>query len=102
MKIKVTRKDGSPIIGRKKSLAFTIVDNLDKLGKASEKDHCINEISDEEWSVTYQSSEMEESNDMLEFVFQIEDYQKTLEPVNIIYWKDDIIEDTKFFTVERL
>lgn len=38
MKIKVTRKDGSPIIGRKKSLAFTIVDNLDKLGKASEKD----------------------------------------------------------------
>ena len=102
MKIKVTRKDGSPIIGRKKSLAFTIVDNLDKLGKASEKDYCINEISDEEWSVTYQSSEMEESNDMLEFVFQIEDYQKTLEPVNIIYWKDDIIEDSKFFTVERL
>ena len=45
---------------------------------------------------------MEESNDMLEFVFQIEDYQKTLEPVNIIYWKDDIIEDTRFFTVERL
>lgn len=102
MKIKVTRKDGSPIIGRKKSLAFTIVDNLDKLGKASEKVYCINEISDEEWSVTYQSSEMEESNDMLEFVFQIEDYQKTLEPVNIIYWKDDIIEDTRFFTVERL
>lgn len=102
MKIKVTRKDGSPIIGRKKSLAFTITDNLDKLGKASEKDFCISEISDEEWSVVYQSSEMEESNDMLEFVFQIEDYQKTLEPVNIIYWKDDIIEDTKFFTVERL
>lgn len=102
MKIKVTRKDGSPIIGRKKSLAFTITDNLDKLGKASEKDFCISEIFDEEWSVVYQSSEMEESNDMLEFVFQIEDYQKTLEPVNIIYWKDDIIEDTKFFTVERL
>lgn len=102
MKIKVTRKDGSPIIGRKKSLAFTITDNLDKLGKASEKDYCISEISDEEWSVVYQSSEMEESNDMLEFVFQIEDYQKTLEPVNIIYWKDDIIEDSKFFTVERL
>ena len=102
MKIKVTRKDGSPIIGRKKSLAFTITDNLDKLGKASEKYFCISEISNEEWSVTYQSSEMEESNDMLEFVFQIEDYQKTLEPVNIIYWKDDIIEDTKFFTVERL
>ena len=102
MKIKVTRKDGSPIIGRKKSLAFTITDNLDKLGKASEKDYCINEISDEEWAVTYQSSEMEESNDMIEFVFQIEDYQKTLEPVNIIYWQDDIIEDNKFFTVERL
>lgn len=102
MKIKVTRKDGLPIIGRKKSLAFTITDNLEKLGKASEKDFCISEISNEEWSVTYQSSEMEESNDMLEFVFQIEDYQKTLEPVNIIYWKDDIIEDTKFFTVERL
>lgn len=102
MKIKVTRKDGSPIIGRKKSLAFTITDNLDKLGKASEKDFCISEMSDEEWSVVYQSSEMEESNDMLEFVFQIEDYQKTLEPVNIIYWEDDIIEDTKFFTVERL
>lgn len=102
MKIKVTRKDGSPIIGRKKSLAFTITDNLDKLGKASEKDFCISEMSDEEWSIVYQNSEMEESNDMLEFVFQIEDYQKTLEPVNIIYWEDDIIEDTKFFTVERL
>lgn len=102
MKIKVTRKDGSPIIGRKKSLTFTISNDLEQLSKASEKYYCINEISDEEWSVTYQSSEMEESNDMLEFVFQIEDYQKTLEPVNIIYWEDDIIEDSKFFTIERL
>lgn len=35
MKIKVTRKDGSPIIGRKKSLTFTISNDLEQLSKAS-------------------------------------------------------------------
>lgn len=37
MKIKVTRKDGLPIIGRKKSLTFTISRDLEQLSKASEK-----------------------------------------------------------------
>lgn len=44
MKIKVTRKDGSPIIGRKKSLTFTISNDLEQLSKASEKKYCINDI----------------------------------------------------------
>lgn len=48
MKIKVTRKDGSPIIGRKKSLAFTISSDLEQLSKASEKTYCINEINSDE------------------------------------------------------
>lgn len=44
MKIKVTRKDGSPIIGRKKSLTFTISNDLEQLSKASEKKYCINDM----------------------------------------------------------
>lgn len=102
MKIKVTRKDGLPIIGRKKSLTFTISRDLEQLSKASEKTFCINDINSDEWSVSYINDEMEKNNELIEFVFSIEDYNKTLEEVNVIYWKDDIIEDTRFFTVERL
>lgn len=69
MKIKVTRKDGSPIIGRKKSLAFTISSDLEQLSKASEKTYCINEINSDEWSVSYINDEMEKNNEIIEFVF---------------------------------
>ena len=93
MKIKVTRKDGSPIIGRKKSLAFTISSDLEQLSKASEKTYCINEINSAEWAVSYITDEMEKNNEIIEFVFSIEDYNKTLDEVKVIYWKNDIIED---------
>lgn len=93
MKIKVTRKDGLPIIGRKKSLTFTISRDLEQLSKASKKTFCINDINSDEWSVSYINDEMEKNNELIEFVFSIEDYNKTLEEVNVIYWKNDIIED---------
>lgn len=93
MKIKVTRKDSSPIIGKKKSLSFTISSDLEQLSKASEKMYCINEINSDEWSVSYINDEMEKNNEIIEFVFSIEDYNKTLDEVKAIYWKNDIIED---------
>lgn len=99
MKIKVTRKDGSLIIGRKKSLAFTISSDLEQLSKASEKTYCINEINRDEWSVSYINDEMEKNNEIIEFVFSIEDYNKTLDEVKVIYWKNDIIEDEFEFIV---
>ena len=51
MKIKITRKDGLSIIGRKKSLTFTISSDLEQLSKASEKAFCINEVDSNEWSI---------------------------------------------------
>ena len=36
---------------------------------------------------------MEENNEMIEFVFSIKDFNKTLDEVKAIYWKNDIIED---------
>lgn len=92
-KIKVTRKDGSSIIGRKKSLTFTISSDLEQLGKASKKAFCINEVDDNEWSISYINDEMENNNEIIEFVFSIEDWNKTLNEVKAIYWKNDIIED---------
>lgn len=92
-KIKVTRKDGSSIIGRKKSLTFTISSDLEQLSKASEKAFCINEVDDNEWSISYINDEMENNNEIIEFVFSIEDWNKTLNEVKAIYWKNDIIED---------
>lgn len=53
MKIKITRKDGLSIIGRKKSLTFTISSDLEQLSKASEKAFCINEVDNNEWSISY-------------------------------------------------
>lgn len=97
-KIKVTRKDGSSIIGRKKSLTFTISSDLEQLSKASEKAFCINEVDDNEWSVSYLNDEMEKNNEIIEFVFSIEDWNKTLNEVKAIYWKNDIIEDEFEFT----
>ena len=92
-KIKVTRKDGSSIIGRKKSLTFTISSDLEQLSKASEKAFCINEVDNNEWSISYINDEMENNNEIIEFVFSIEDWNKTLNEVKAIYWKNDIIED---------
>lgn len=89
MKIKVTRKDGSAIIGKKKSLTFTISFDLEQLSKASEKKFCINEIDSNEWSVSYYS----DNGEIIEFVFSIEDWDKTLNEVKAIYWKNDIIEE---------
>ena len=93
MKIKITRKDGLSIIGRKKSLTFTISSDLEQLSKASEKAFCINEIDNDEWSVSYINDEMENNNEIIEFIFSVEDWNKTLNEVKAIYWKNDIIED---------
>ena len=93
MKIKITRKDGLSIIGRKKSLTFTISSDLEQLSKASEKAFCINEVDNNEWSILYINDEMENNNEIIEFVFSIEDWNKTLNEVKAIYWKNDIIED---------
>ena len=92
-KIKIKRKDNSPIIGRKKSLTFTISSDLEQLSKASEKAFCINEVGSNEWYISYINDEMENNNEILEFVFSIEDWTKTLNEVNAIYWKNDVIED---------
>ena len=93
MKIKITRKDGLSIIGRKKSLTFTISSDLEQLSKASEKTFCINEVDSNEWSISYINDEMENNNEIIEFVFSVEDWNKTLNEVKAIYWKNDIIED---------
>lgn len=92
-KIKIKRRDNSPIIGRKKSLTFTISSDLEQLSKASEKAFCINEVDSNEWSILYINDEMENNNEIIEFVFSIEDWNKTLNEVKAIYWKNDIIED---------
>lgn len=93
MKIKITRKDGLSIIGRKKSLTFTISSDLEQLSKASEKAFCINEVDNKEWSISYINDEMENNNEVIEFVFSIEDWDKTLNEIKAIYWKNDVIED---------
>ena len=93
MKIKITRKDGLSIIGRKKSLTFTISSDLEQLSKASEKAFFMNEVDSNEWSISYINDEMENNNEIIEFVFSIEDWNKTLNEVKAIYWKNDIIED---------
>lgn len=92
-KIKIKRKNNSAIIGRKKILTFTISDDLEKLSKASEKSFCINEVDNNEWSFTYINDEMENNNEIIEFIFSIEDWNKTLNEVKAIYWKNDAIED---------
>ena len=92
-KIKIKCKDNSPIIGKKKSLTFAISNDLEQLSKASEKAFCINEVDNNEWSISYINDEMENNNEIIEFVFSIEDWNKTLNEVKAIYWKNDIIED---------
>ena len=93
MKIKITRKDGSVIIDKKKSLTFTISFDLEQLSKASEKKFCINEIDSDGWSVSYINDEMENNNEIIEFIFSIKNWNKTLNEVKAIYWKNDVIED---------
>lgn len=93
MKIKITRKDGSVIIDKKKSLTFTISFDLEQLSKASEKKFCINEIDSDGWSVSYINDEMENNNEIIEFIFSIKNWNKTLDEVKAIYWKNDVIED---------
>ena len=98
-KIKIKRKDNSPIIGKKKSLTFTISSDLEQLSKASEKSFCINEVDSNEWSISYYNDEMENNNEILEFVFSVEDKNKTLDEINAIYWKNDVIVDEFEFIV---
>lgn len=57
MKIKITRKEGSLIIGRKKTLTFTISRDLEQLGEASEELFSINEIDNNEWSLLYSNEQ---------------------------------------------
>ena len=92
-KVKIKRKDNSPMIGKKKSLTFAISDDLEQLSKASEKAFCINEVDNNEWSISYINDEMENNNEIIEFIFSVEDWNKTLNEVKAIYWKNDIIED---------
>ena len=92
-KIKINRKDNSPIIGRKKSLTFTISSDLEQLSKASEKEFCMNEVDSNEWSISYINDEMENNNEIIEFIFSVKDWNKTLNEVKAIYWKNDVIED---------
>lgn len=92
-KIKIKRKDNSPIIGKKKSLTFTISSDLEQLSKASEKAFCINEVDSNEWSISYINDEMEKNNEIIEFIFSVDDWNKTLNEVKAIYWKNDVIED---------
>ena len=47
MKIKIARKDGSTIIGKKKSLMFTISSDLEQL------DYALKELKDGNTSVSY-------------------------------------------------
>ena len=92
-KVKIKRKDNSPIIGKNKSLTFAISDDLEQLSKASEKAFCINEVDSNEWSISYINDEMENNNEIIEFIFSVEDWNKTLNEVKAIYWKNDVIED---------
>ena len=92
-KVKIKRKDNSPIIGKKKSLTLAISDDLEQLSKASEKSFCINEVDSNEWSISYINDEMENNNEIIEFIFSVEDWNKTLNEVKAIYWKNDVIED---------
>ena len=92
-KIKIKRKDNSPISRKKKSLTFAISDDIEQLSKASEKAFCINEVDSNEWSISYINDEMENNNEIIEFIFSVEDWNKTLNEVKAIYWKNDIIED---------
>ena len=98
-KVKIKRKDNSPIIGKKKSLTFAISDDLEQLSKASEKAFCIFEGYENEWSISYYNDEMENNNEILEFVFSVEDKNKTLDEINAIYWKNDVIVDEFEFIV---
>ena len=93
MKIKITRKDGLSIIGKKKSLTFTISFDLEQLSRASEKKFCINEIDSDGWSASYINDEVDNNNEIIEFIFSIKDWNKTLNEVKAIYWKNDVIED---------
>ena len=92
-KVKIKRKDNSTIIGKKKSLTFAISNDLEELSKASEKAFCINEVDNNEWSISYINDEMENNNEIIEFIFSVEDWNKTLNEVKAIYWKNDVIED---------
>ena len=92
-KVKIKRKDNSPIIGKKKSLTFAISDDLEQLSKASEKAFCINEVDSNEWSISYINDEMENNNEIIEFVFSFYVWNKILNEVKAIYWKNDVIED---------
>lgn len=98
-KVKIKRKDNSPIIGKKKSLTFAISNDLEQLSKASEKTFCINEVDGKEWSIIYVNNEMENNNEVIELVFAIKDWNKTLDEINAIYWKNDVIVDEFEFIV---
>lgn len=98
-KVKIKRKDNSPIIGKKKSLTFVISNDLEQLSKASEKTFCINEVDGKEWSIIYVNNEMENNNEVIELVFAIKDWNKTLDEINAIYWKNDVIIDEFEFIV---
>ena len=74
-------------------MTFAISNDLEQLSKASEKAFCINEVDNNEWSISYINDEIENNNEIIEFVFSVEDWNKTLNEVKAIYWKNDIIED---------
>ena len=93
MKIQIKRKDGNFIIGKRKKLSFTISQDLQEVTNSSAKDFYTNDISNDEWSVIYQTDAMLESGEMIELSFKVEDYERTIEPISMIYWKNDAIDD---------
>lgn len=98
-KVEIRRKDNSPIIGKKKCLSFAITNDLKQLSKASEKAFCINEIENSLWSISYANDEMANNNEIIEFVFAVEDWNRTLNAIKAIYWKYDVIVGACKFNV---
>ena len=99
MKVKIRRKDNTPIIGKKKSLMFSISNDLEQLSKASEKVFCINEVDNNEWSISFANDEMEKNNKIIEFVFSAVDWNKTLNEIKAIEWQYDVIVGAFEFVV---
>jgi len=97
MRVKVIRKDGKPIMGRKKSLTFTISKDLKELSKSSEKYFYTDDIDEYTWSVYYQTDDMRKYNCLIEMLFNKEDFKRTLEPCKMYCWEGlDIIGEDEF------
>lgn len=78
---------------------FSISNDLEQLSKASEKVFCINEVDNNEWSISFANDEMEKNNKIIEFVFSAVDWNKTLNEIKAIEWQYDVIVGAFEFVV---